>query len=588
MNKTNVIFRITSLLTEDKNKRKAFAFLLFLVILSAGFDVTVPIISQKLIDTMIQFFKTGAGSPMNVLVFSSIGILLATVASRLVRSTYNYNLFKVVTVAEDEAKHRAFEKYLKLHVLFHYNSNSGQIIGRIERGGNSIMTILYDIFGQNLLPAITIFLSIFIVLLFNDVLIAFLVFLPLPVYLFAVRHYTTRLYEIERQANDEFEIVSREAYDVAMNVHTVKKFSQERAEKEKQVRLVGRARETQYSAEKLWGIMENIQTLISTAGRISVILVAGFLVLNGSNTIGQFVLYFTLQNMVYSPLMQLSHTLPRLRRNSTRAERMFEIIDEPVKVFDKPEAMNLPPFHKQIELRNVSFRYSKNKNWAFRNVTVTIPANKTVALVGRSGSGKTTFINLLLRSFDPEEGAILVDGHDLRDVTQESLRKQTAVVPQEIDLFSRTIAENISYGEPKPNMERIIQAAKTAYAHDFIMKMEKGYDTVVGERGIKLSGGERQRIRIARAVHRDPKILILDEATSSLDTESEQLIQKATDALIKDRTTIIIAHRLSTILNADMILVFKAGTIEAIGTHSELLKISPTYQKLYSLQFNKA
>lgn len=192
---------------------------------------------------------------------------------------------------------------------------------------------------------------------------------------------------------------------------------------------------------------------------------------------------------------------------------------------------------------------------------------------------------MLLRSYDPERGAILVDGHDLRDVARESLLNQVAVVPQEVDLFSRTILENIAYGKPQISREEAEQAARTALAHDFIMATEKGYDTMVGERGIKLSGGERQRVGIARAVLRDPKILILDEATSHLDTESERLIAQATDALIKNRTTIIIAHRFSTILRADMILVFAGGAIEASGKHDELLAKSPTYKKLYELQF---
>jgi len=224
---------------------------------------------------------------------------------------------------------------------------------------------------------------------------------------------------------------------------------------------------------------------------------------------------------------------------------------------------------------------------AVRDLDVEIPAQKTVALVGRSGSGKTTFINLLLRSYDPTEGEILIDGHNLRDIKRKSLLEQIAVVPQEVDLFSRSIADNIAYGQTDISRDFVIKAAQTALAHDFIMKTENGYDTVVGERGMKLSGGERQRVGIARAVLRDPKILILDEATSHLDTESERLISQATDALIKNRTTIIIAHRLSTVLNADMILVFNDGRIEARGRHEELLETSPTYQKLYSLQFQE-
>ena len=303
--------------------------------------------------------------------------------------------------------------------------------------------------------------------------------------------------------------------------------------------------------------------------------------------------------MVYSPLVKLSIVFPRLRRNTARAERLFDIIDEPISVTDKLDAKTLPPLENSIIFHDVSFRYGNPQTqraeqssydgqahqWAVQNINIEIPARATVALVGRSGSGKTTFINLLLRSYDPTEGDILIDGQNLKDVKRESLLKQVAVVPQEVDLFSRSILGNIAYGKPEVSREEVIQAAKTALAHDFIMKTENRYDTIVGERGMKLSGGERQRIGIARAVLRDPKILILDEATSHLDTESEQLISQATDDLVKNRTTIIIAHRLSTVLNADMILVFNDGKIEASGKHNELLKTSATYQKLYSLQF---
>jgi ABC-type multidrug transport system fused ATPase/permease subunit len=219
-------------------------------------------------------------------------------------------------------------------------------------------------------------------------------------------------------------------------------------------------------------------------------------------------------------------------------------------------------------------------------VSAKIPAKSIVALVGRSGSGKTTFINLLLRSFDVDEGAILIDGTNIRDATQESLRRQIAVVPQEVDLFSRSIAENIAYGTEDARRENIIEAAKSALAHDFIMKTEKEYETIVGERGIKLSGGERQRVGIARAIFKNPRILILDEATSHLDTESERLIQAATENLMRDRTTIIIAHRLSTIMRADKILVFAKGELEAEGTHKELLTKSPTYRRLHEMQFS--
>jgi len=299
------------------------------------------------------------------------------------------------------------------------------------------------------------------------------------------------------------------------------------------------------------------------------------------------VLYVTLQNMAYTPLAQLAIVLPRFRRNKARAERLFAILDEPVHVTDKPDAIQLSPLSREVAFENVSFRYGPAFPWALKNISLRVPAGTTVALVGHSGSGKTTFINLLLRSFDPTDGSITIDGHDLRDVTQDSLRAQIAIVPQEVDLFSRTIAENIAYGSSNPARSAIEKAAKTALAHDFIMKTEEGYDTMVGERGIKLSGGERQRVGIARAIFRDPSILILDEATSHLDTESERLIQRATDALIKNRTSFIVAHRLSTVLHADLILVFSKGAIEAMGSHHDLLVKNKTYKHLYELQFGE-
>ena len=289
--------------------------------------------------------------------------------------------------------------------------------------------------------------------------------------------------------------------------------------------------------------------------------------------------------MAYQPLANLGSLFTRLRRNITRVNRLFSILDEPLRVVDSPNAISLPQLSKQIELKNVSFSYRNDRQWALENINILIPAGSTVALVGRSGSGKTTFINLLLRSYDPQKGQILIDGIDVKDATQASLRDQIAVVPQEVDLFSRSVYDNIAYGRQDVTKNQVEEAAKIALAHDFVMKLDEGYQTIVGERGIKLSGGERQRIGIARAVLRDPSILILDEATSHLDSESERLISQATKALIKNRTSFIIAHRLSTVLHADRIVVFSKGIIDAIGKHGELLKTSPIYSRLYSLQF---
>lgn len=583
LKKQSPLWRILSTL---RDRKKTSGFLLVLIIIAQGANIAVPFVFKILIDALSAFVTAGGGAlPVELIVYSALGILVATVLSSVALSSYEYNLFKLATSIEDGLRDRAFRKYLTLQALFHHGSSSGQIIGRIERGGTATYAIINDILGHHLLPPFVVFVCSFLVLLYYNVWIALAVLLPFPIYLIVTRNLSHKIYLIEQEVSEAFEKVSHELYDIAGNVLTVKKFSQEEKEAEHKRILMQRAREIQYSAEKLWGVVETVRAVITTVSRVSVLALSAFFVLDGSATIGEFVLFITLQNMAYQPLAQLSNVFPRMRRNVARLERFFGILDEQVTVLDAPHAQELPPLEDQVEFKDVSFAYRADGEPALRNISVAVPRGMTVALVGRSGSGKTTFINLLLRSYDPQAGQILIDGHSIKDVTQESLRRQIAVVPQEVDLFSRTIADNIAYGQPLTDRELVVKAAKTALAHDFIERLEKGYDTPVGERGVKLSGGERQRIGIARAVLRDPRILILDEATSHLDSESEKLITKATNALVKNRTSFIIAHRLSTVRHADMILVFNNGTIEASGTHAELLKTSATYEKLHSLQF---
>ncbi|MBP6884967.1 MAG: ABC transporter ATP-binding protein [Candidatus Pacebacteria bacterium] len=582
--KPSTLWRVASFF---KDRKKTVFFLLGLITVSQAASIVVPFISKDLIDALTKFIKNGGEAPWETLIWCAVGILVASLVASILESLYNYYLFLLTTSVEDKVRRMAFERYLQLHSLFHHGASSGQVIGRIERGGVSFYTTTNDIIGQNIIPPLIVFIGSFTALMYQNVWIGLAVLVPFPIYLLATRKIANKIFLIEQQSNDAFESIAKEMYDVAGNVLTVKKFSQEEVETANHEHLITNAREIQYGAERLWGKVESIQSTIAITGRIAVLGLSAWFVLNGTATIGQFVLFVTLQNMAYQPLTTLSSLFTRIRRNLTRVERMLVVLDEPIHVLDKVNAKPLAPLAQKIEFKDVSFSYRNNDQFALKNINVTIEAGKRVALVGRSGGGKTTFINMILRSYDPQKGAILIDGVDIRDVTQQSLREQIAVVPQEVDLFSRTVTENIAYGRTNYTQADVENAAKTALAHDFILKLDNGYQTPVGERGIKLSGGERQRIGIARAVLRDPKLLILDEATSHLDTESERLITLATDALIKNRTSLIIAHRLSTVIHADKILVFNNGTIEAEGTHAELLKSSPTYIKLHDQQFNE-
>jgi subfamily B ATP-binding cassette protein MsbA len=299
----------------------------------------------------------------------------------------------------------------------------------------------------------------------------------------------------------------------------------------------------------------------------------------------QFLLFLILLLRSYDPMRKLSRLQNSMSQALAAARHVWEVMDEAAEIPEKANAIELPPLRNEIQFADVHFGYGDESRAVLRGVSLTVPAGKMVALVGESGGGKSTLTKLLSRFHDPTSGAVLWDGIDLRDARVGSLRRQLALVTQETVLFNDTVRYNISYGRPEATDEELYNAARTALAHDFIVELPAGYDTVIGERGIFLSGGQRQRLAIARAVLIDAPMLVLDEATSALDAESEQLVQKAIGNLIRNRTTVVIAHRLSTIRRADLIVVMERGQIIERGTHAELLAKGGQYQRLYELQF---
>ena len=314
----------------------------------------------------------------------------------------------------------------------------------------------------------------------------------------------------------------------------------------------------------------------------AVIWYGGKEVILGNSTPGTFFSFMTSLIMLYEPIKKLNKENHNIQQGLAASQRVFELIDREPEVLEKSDSKKLENVQGVIELSNVSFRY--DDKMVLNNIHLKIKKNEVLAVVGKSGVGKTTLVNLIPRFYDITEGRLEVDGVDVRDVTLDSLRKNIALVTQDVILFNDTIRSNIAYGV-EPDENRLFDAAKMAYAHDFILKLPKGYDTVVGEKGIRLSGGQKQRIAIARALYKNAPILILDEATSSLDAQSEIEVQKALENLMKGRTTIIIAHRLSTIINAHRIIVLEKGMIVQEGTHASLMDQEGPYRKLYELQF---
>jgi subfamily B ATP-binding cassette protein MsbA len=336
---------------------------------------------------------------------------------------------------------------------------------------------------------------------------------------------------------------------------------------------------------RLLHTMRPIVDLITEVGAVVVICFGGYKVFQGQLSAGTFVIFFPYLQMMYGPITGLTRFYNQIQRAIASTERVFEVLDTPSDIKDAPNAVDLPKVRGTVEFRNIHFKYNEGPE-VLSDINIKALPGQMIAFVGPSGSGKTTLTNLIPRFYDPNQGEIIIDGYNIKEVTLQSLRKQMAIVLQETFLFNDTVKVNIAYARPDAPDEEIEAAAKAANAHEFIVELTNGYDSLIGERGVKLSGGQKQRIAIARAILANPRILILDEATSSVDTETEQLIQNAIYRLVKNRTTFVIAHRLSTILHADLIVVLENGRIVETGHHQELLAHGGLYKKLFEMQFH--
>jgi ATP-binding cassette, subfamily B, bacterial len=395
-----------------------------------------------------------------------------------------------------------------------------------------------------------------------------------------------RLRPLWRNIQDDRSIISARMTDMFGGIRVVRSFRRERSENKN----FGAAQHTMIRKQQYTAILNRALgtgwSVFVPAIGIVIIWYGGTLVLNHELQIGDLVMYQSYIFMLLGPITRVIESLQGLQSNLASMDRMLEVINHPIDMPDKPNAIEPIDAAGHIELRDVYFGYNPEK-LVINGVSLSVPAGETVAIVGPSGSGKTTLVNLVARFFDVSSGAIELDGMDIRNLQRDAYRSLFAMVLQDVYLFDGTVADNIAYGRRRATREEIIHAAKQANAHEFITEMDKGYDTQIGERGIKLSGGQKQRISIARAILADPRILILDEATSSLDSASEGLIQKSLRNLMDNRTTLVIAHRLSTIIHADTIVVLVDGQIMEQGAHEELLSQHGIYHKMFTQQFNR-
>ena len=379
----------------------------------------------------------------------------------------------------------------------------------------------------------------------------------------------------------QFTIILNEIF---RDVRHVKSYCMEKYEQSRTNALIDRIFNLVFKAARTKAAAYPIMETLGGTAIVIVICYGGWQVIEGTRTTGTFFSFVTALLLAYDPVKKLVNLNAQLQEGLAASERIFGVLDVRPKIIDSTNATEITEVTGEILIKDLCFSYDHTSP-ILSNLSMTVPAGKTVALVGHSGSGKSTLLNLVTRFFDPVSGSILIDGRDIRTVKLSSLRQHFAIVSQDISLFNDTIKANICYGDPDAPNEKIIEASKNAAAHDFIKQLPNGYDTEIGENGVKLSGGQRQRVAIARAMLKDAPILLLDEATSALDSESEKAVQKALQRLMHDRTTIVIAHRLSTIQSADMIYVLEEGKLAEFGRHNELLKRDGVYANLYKIQF---
>lgn len=516
---------------------------------------------------------------LNVLVLAIIGLhvlstCMGTARTYMMRWLGNKIIYDLRTSAYDHLQ--------RLSLSFYNKKETGRLMSRIsydtERLQDFIVRGLQD-FIRDILMMVGMCVILFVI----NWRLAALTLLPIPILTFGSYIFGKKMHMVYHKVYRRMAGLSAILADTIPGVRVVKAFAAEDRE-------VGRFNDKSdeyfsisMRAAKLSTIYYPIMGFAMFAGGVIVRWFGGRNIVSGDMTLGDMMLFMGYMFQFYGPIQGLTRLNHMLQRSASAAERVFEIMDAKPEVADKKDAIELPTIQGNIKFDNVVFSYDDEKN-ALDGVSFEIKAGEMIGLSGPSGAGKTTLINLLGRFYDVTEGSITVDGHDVRDVTMKSLRNQIGVVLQDPFLFHGSVAENIAYSNPRVSRADIVAAAKAANAHDFIVNFPDGYDTMVGERGTGLSGGEKQRISIARAVLKDPRILILDEATSSVDTETESLIQAALERLVEGRTTFAIAHRLSTLRKADKLIILDKGELTEMGTHNELMNNNGLYKRLVDLQ----
>lgn len=547
-----------------------------LMIIVAALQAALPLISKPAIDKIF----------MNKDVAALKWIPLAVIGIFFLRGICDYGraviMGSIGLSIVANLRNQLYEQIQKQSLSFFSDHPTGLLMARITNDVQDVQSATSEAV-TSLIKDSFMLLGLVGVIFYTDWRMALIAMIVFPLTIYPLSRFGKKMRKVTKSAQITMGNLSTLLQETISGTRIVKAFCMEKYENERFALENKRLYKYNMKRISVHAMSTPVMDFLAGIGIAAIIFYGGYKVIAGTSTPGTFFSFLAALFMLYEPIKRLTNVNNTINQGIAGAERIFSIIDREPDIKDKPDAIELPPISRGIEIQNVTFCYDTTP--VLKKINLYIKAGEVIAFVGMSGGGKTSLVNLIPRFYDVTSGRILIDGHDIRNVTLQSLRRQIAIVTQQTILFNDSVKSNISYGDIKRTDEEIIAAAKAANAHNFIMRLPHGYDSNIGELGTKLSGGEKQRISIARALLKNSPILILDEATSSLDTEAEIEVQSALDNLMKGRTTLVIAHRLSTIRNADRIIALVNGEIVEEGTHEALLAKKGEYYRLHNLQF---
>lgn len=558
--------------------RKYFFWSLFAMIFVTGITVVYPIVLQLTIDEVI---RAGNYQLVPYLAFGFIAIMIIKGLATYFNQ-YLGDLFGITAVYK--VRNALYEKLQRLSFSYYDNAKTGDLMSRLTADVEGIRFFLSFGFAELLRFTLLIIFSLMVMLSYS-VPLTFVTIMALPFLAIVVNRFDKRVHPAFRKVRKTFGRLNTNVQENISGINTVKSLSREEYQINKFNRSNEGYRDVSLATSDIWAKFFPLMEFIGNVCVVALLSYGGYLVIDGSVSYGELVAFFSLVWYLLNPIMNLGFIINMFSQAKASGERLLEILEADEKITDRNDVVNKDRLQGLVEFKDVTLKYTEDDEAALQSISFTAEPGKVVGLIGATGSGKTSITQLMTRFYEPVKGQLFIDGRDVSDYSIQTLRSNIGFVMQESFLFSSTIRANIAYGRPNATMEEIIDAAKRAQAHDFIMELPNGYDTMLGERGMGLSGGQKQRIAIARSICIDPSILILDDATSAVDMETEFKIQQDLKGVMKGRTTFIIAHRISSLKHADEILVLDNGVIVERGTHEDLLKNEGPYQRIYEIQY---